>query len=216
MKRLIIYLEEATNDNSEPPRERPRLQLQPRTKPLETTQTLSESASSENNMASNVADSSTDHDQEMSQALKQRNDNMSSNQSQPDSEHTDSVENTAGTGDDSSITKQTRGAGSSIFGGAKPVDTAAKEMEIERRLKELQMSTSETKDDEEEKSSAPRSVLLNRLSFSFYIYFHFLVSRTIELVTVINIAVSVHHTTTNTKLVNVIAGKMVITLLNRQ
>jgi hypothetical protein len=50
-----------------------------------------------------------------------------------------------------------RGAGASIFGGAKPVDTAAKELEIERKLKELQMANSETGEDQQsEKGSLSR------------------------------------------------------------
>jgi len=50
-----------------------------------------------------------------------------------------------------------RGAGASIFGGAKPVDTAAKELEIERKLKELQMANSETGEDQQsEKGTSSR------------------------------------------------------------
>ncbi len=49
-----------------------------------------------------------------------------------------------------------RGAGASIFGGAKPVDTAARELEIEKKLQELQMANSETGDDQSEKGSSSR------------------------------------------------------------
>jgi len=49
-----------------------------------------------------------------------------------------------------------RGAGASIFGGAKPVDTAAKELEIERKLKELQIANNETGDDNNERGSSSR------------------------------------------------------------
>jgi hypothetical protein len=49
-----------------------------------------------------------------------------------------------------------RGAGASIFGGAKPVDTAAKELEIERKIKELQLANSETGEDQNDKGTSSR------------------------------------------------------------
>ncbi len=49
-----------------------------------------------------------------------------------------------------------RGAGPSIFGGAKPVDTAARELEIERKLQELKLANSETGDDQNEKLQPSR------------------------------------------------------------
>jgi len=49
-----------------------------------------------------------------------------------------------------------RGAGASIFGGAKPVNTAAKELEIEKKLKELQLANHETGEDQNEKGSSSR------------------------------------------------------------
>jgi hypothetical protein len=49
-----------------------------------------------------------------------------------------------------------RGAGASIFGGAKPVDTAARELEIERKLKELQVAGGETGEDQEDKGLSSR------------------------------------------------------------
>jgi len=52
--------------------------------------------------------------------------------------------------------KPSRGAGASIFGGAKPVDTTAREREIEEKLKELQVTTGETTSENEEKPSSSR------------------------------------------------------------
>lgn len=49
-----------------------------------------------------------------------------------------------------------RGVGASIFGGAKPVDTTAREMEIERKLNELKMAENETGEEEHEKVSSSR------------------------------------------------------------
>ncbi len=52
--------------------------------------------------------------------------------------------------------KPSRGAGASIFGGAKPVDTAARELEIEKKLLETQTSNNETSADNEERKPASR------------------------------------------------------------
>jgi hypothetical protein len=52
--------------------------------------------------------------------------------------------------------KPSRGAGASIFGGAKPVDTAARELEIEKKMQEFQIANSETSADNEEKRTSQR------------------------------------------------------------
>ncbi|CAF1491952.1 unnamed protein product [Rotaria sp. Silwood1] len=136
------------DDNREPPRERPRLQLQPRTKPLEEFKPLSNSSSSVNN----IAGTSSIINSEESPSINEHNSNE---YLQHESNNTSEV--------GSSIEKSTikslapsRGAGSSIFGGAKPVDTAAKELEIERRLQELQMANTETGRDHYDKGSSSR------------------------------------------------------------
>jgi len=61
-----------------------------------------------------------------------------------------------GTSDEQSTVKPSRGAGASIFGGAKPVDTMARELEIEKKLKERQMANCETTGDNEERGSSSR------------------------------------------------------------
>ncbi|CAF4825509.1 unnamed protein product [Rotaria sp. Silwood1] len=136
------------DDNREPPRERPRLHLQPRTKPLEEFKPLSNSSSSVNN----IAGTSSIINSEESPSINEHNSNE---YLQHESNNTSEV--------GSSIEKSTikslapsRGAGSSIFGGAKPVDTAAKELEIERRLQELQMANTETGRDHYDKGSSSR------------------------------------------------------------
>ncbi|CAF2859805.1 unnamed protein product [Rotaria sp. Silwood2] len=150
------------DDQQEPPRERQRLQLQPRTKPLEENQPLSGSSSSINN----IAESSISNPDESSSAITNKsiqqtqdssiNENTDESQQQ---ESQDSNENTSrvNTLDEQSTVKPTRGAGASIFGGAKPVDTTARELEIEKKMKELQMTTNETSVDNEDKGTASRS-----------------------------------------------------------
>ncbi len=75
-------------------------------------------------------------------------------------EHESHDTSDAGSSHESSTIKPlalSRGAGASIFGGAKPVDTAARELEIERKLKELQMANSETGEEQQsEKGSLSR------------------------------------------------------------
>ena len=142
-------------NNAEPPRERQRLQLQPRTKPLEEFQPLSGSSSSMNNVAANAAQSSPSNPDESSSSLHQTQDS-SINENRDEDQHQESNENNSqiNTSDEQSTVKPSRGAGASIFGGAKPVDTAARELEIEKKLKELQMTNNETAGDTEEKASS--------------------------------------------------------------
>lgn len=74
-------------------------------------------------------------------------------------EHESRETSDAGSSVEPSINKPlapSRGAGASIFGGAKPVDTAAKELEIERKLKELQVASGETGEDETDKGPSSR------------------------------------------------------------
>jgi hypothetical protein len=75
-------------------------------------------------------------------------------------EHESHDTSDAGSSHESSTVKPlapSRGAGASIFGGAKPVDTAARELEIERKLKELQIANSETGEDQNRKGSSSSS-----------------------------------------------------------
>ena len=123
---LRSYLEE----NPEAPKERPRLQLQPRTKPLEEFQPLSGSSLSVNSAVVNSSPSNLDESHENS------------------SNHPDEYQRQE--------SHETSGAGASIFGGARPVNTAAKELEIERKLQELQMANSETTDDQTERPPSSR------------------------------------------------------------
>ncbi|CAF0777719.1 unnamed protein product [Rotaria sp. Silwood1] len=149
------------DDQQEPPRERQRLQLQKRTKPLEENQPLSGSSSSLNN----IIESSISNPDEASSAITnksiQQTQDLSINENQDESEQQqsrDSNDNTsrANTSDEQSTAKPSRGAGASIFGGAKPVDTTARELEIERKIKELQMTTTETSADNEDKGTSSR------------------------------------------------------------
>ena len=145
-------LDETQDDQQEPPRERQRLQLQPRTKPLEEFQPLSGSSSSVNNVAANAAQSTISNADESpsSTANTSRQADDSSLNEQRDSN------DLASTTDEQSTVKSARGAGASIFGGAKPVDTTAREREIEKKLQELQVTAPETTADTEEKPAAAR------------------------------------------------------------
>lgn len=145
-------VDETPGDQQEPPRERQRLQLQPRTKPLEEFQPLSGSSSSVNNVAANAAQSTTSNADESpsSTANTSRQADDSSLNEQRDSN------DLASTTDEQSTVKSARGAGASIFGGAKPVDTTAREREIEKKLQELQVTATETTGDAEEKPAASR------------------------------------------------------------
>jgi hypothetical protein len=137
------------DDNREPPKERPRLHLQPRTKPLDEVQSLSVSSTSVNNVAANSSLSNTDESPNVNE--------YSTNN--PD-EHQESYDTSdAGSSVEPSTVKPlapSRGAGASIFGGAKPVDTAARELEIEKKLLETQTSNNETSADNEERKPASR------------------------------------------------------------
>jgi hypothetical protein len=121
---------------------------------VEEIEPFSGSSSSVNNLADNVGQSSISNFQEASP------NNLSTEQTRDSSlneNHDDDEDQSrVGMSDDSLIAKQARGAGVSIFGGAKPVDTAAKELEIEKKLKELQMATGEPLDDTEDKGSSSR------------------------------------------------------------
>ncbi|CAF1269064.1 unnamed protein product [Adineta ricciae] len=154
--------DETPDDQREPPRERQRLQLQPRTKPLEEFEPLSGSSSSINNVAANAGQSSISNADESSSPLAntstQQNQDLSLNEHRDDNEAQESrnSDDRVNTSDEQSTVKPSRGAGASIFGGAKPVDTTAREREIEKKLKELEMTSSETTGDTEEKP-APSS-----------------------------------------------------------
>lgn len=145
-------LDEPRDDQREAPKERPRLQLQPRTKPIESSQPLSGSSSSVNNVAANVNDSSISNADDTTSLT-----NTSGLLHDSSHEHRDDAQQ-HDSNEDSSVAKPSRGAGASIFGGAKPVDTAARELEIERKIKEMQIATAETATNEEteEKAAAPQ------------------------------------------------------------
>lgn len=150
--------DEPRDDQREAPKERPRLQLQPRTKPIESSQPLSGSSSSVNNVAANVNDSSISNADDTTSLT-----NTSGLLHDSSHEHRDDAQQ-HDSNEDSSVAKPSRGAGASIFGGAKPVDTAARELEIERKIKEMQIATAETATNEEteEKAAAPQQRTFNR------------------------------------------------------
>jgi len=163
-----MKLDETRDDQREPPRERQRLQLQPRTKPVEEVQTLSGSSSSINNVAANAEQSSISNLDESSSSIQQTqdssiNENRDEYQQQ---ESRDSNDNISGvnTSDEQSVVKPSRGAGASIFGGAKPVDTAARELEIEKKLQEFQISNNETSGDNEERKPTSKFEILNNIN----------------------------------------------------
>ena len=99
-----------------------------------------------NNVAANVNDSSISNADETSSFT-----NTSGQLHDSPQEQRDDVSAPDST-TDSSAAKPSRGAGASIFGGAKPVDTAARELEIERKMKELQVEA--TNEETDEKSAA--------------------------------------------------------------
>lgn len=99
-----------------------------------------------NNVAANAEQSSTSNPDDSSSSL-----TNTTNQ-----QNADSPNNDPGQDNEQSTVKPSRGAGASIFGGAKPVDTAARELEIEKKLRETNITSSETPpaDTEEKKSSS--------------------------------------------------------------
>lgn len=155
-----------TNDaQQEPPRERQRLQLQPRTKPLEDSKQLSGSSSSMSNVGGDVDQSSKSYpDESYSSITNQSNQKVQSpsiNENQDEYQQQKSNDSTGdnsqiNTFDEQSTAKPSRGAGASIFGGAKPVDTAAREFEIERKLKEMELANRETAGENENKISSSK------------------------------------------------------------
>ncbi|UJR33901.1 hypothetical protein I4U23_021320 [Adineta vaga] len=150
------------DDQQEPPRERQRLQLQPRTKPLEEFEPLSGSSSSVNNVAANAGQSSISNADDSSSSIAnrytQQTQDSSINEHRDDNQHEESRNSNdqVNTPDEQSTVKPSRGAGASIFGGAKPVDTTAREREIEKKLSEIQITSSETTGDSEEKTSSTK------------------------------------------------------------
>jgi len=118
-----------TDDNREPPKERPRLHLQPRTKPSEELQPLSGSSSSVNNVAANSSIPNTEESPNINDTSTNHPDEYQHQESHDTSD--------VGSSFEPSTVKPvapSRGAGASIFGGAKPVDTAARELEIEKKI----------------------------------------------------------------------------------
>ncbi|CAF3952473.1 unnamed protein product [Rotaria sordida] len=142
------------DDNREPPRERPRLHLQPRSKPLEEFKPLSGSSSSVNNVA---ATSSSIANTEDSPSINEHLTNDPIEYQQQESNDTSEIGSSIEKSTGKPLVPPSRGAGTSIFGGAKPVDTAAKELEIQKRLEELQMANTETGRDHYDKGPSSRS-----------------------------------------------------------
>ncbi|CAF1453054.1 unnamed protein product [Rotaria sordida] len=141
-------------DNREPPRERPRLHLQPRSKPLEEFKPLSGSSSSVNNVAATSSSiANTEDSPSINEYLTNDPIEYQQQESNDTSEIGSSIEKSTG----KPLVPPSRGAGTSIFGGAKPVDTAAKELEIQKRLEELQMANTETGRDHYDKGPSSRS-----------------------------------------------------------
>lgn len=136
--------EEPSEEQREAPRERPRLHLQPRTKPLDPEQTVVKASSTDNTADPSIQiekTSETSHGDE---------DNLSNNDHQEQSNEVGSTESSA-------AQKAARGAGSEIFGGAKPVDTLAKELEIEKKLKEMELSAPDSPGDDHHEKQTSRS-----------------------------------------------------------
>lgn len=102
-------------------KERPRLQLQPRTKPIEETQLPSDSPLSVDQTSPNNSDENQHNESDAGSRVE-----LTTNKT----------------------VAPTRSANASIFGTAKPVDTAAKELEIEKKLRDMQVNND---DQEEEK-----------------------------------------------------------------
>lgn len=139
--------EEQREPQKEPPRERQRLQLQPRTKPLEENQPMS----AVDDAVTDAAHSSMSHPDDLS--VENASTNETSSDHQQDTTDSASRVNTT---DEQPTAKPSRGAGASIFGGAKPVDTLARELEIEKKMKELQMTGEKSEDTEEKPASSSR------------------------------------------------------------
>lgn len=137
--------DEIRDDQAEPPRERQKLQLQPRTKPLEEFQPLSGSSSSVNNVAANARQSNPDE--------------STSSQTNQDSTNTENQDSREG---EQSVQRPTHGANASIFGGAKPVDTTAKEAEIEKKMKEASLANADASEETEEKRPPAQRHSYNR------------------------------------------------------
>jgi hypothetical protein len=146
-------VDEPRDDQQEAPRERPRLALQPRTKPLEEVQPLSDFSSSVNNVAANTPESPVSHAEETSSSNKwtRRKQDSRSDDHEPNGDNS-----AVNASDEPSAPKLSRGAGASIFGGAKPVDTTAKELEIEKKLKESQVTSTETTGETEDRGPSAR------------------------------------------------------------
>ena len=130
---------------------------------MEEFEPLSGSSSSINNVAANARQSSISNADDPSSpsanTSTQRNQDSSLNEHRDDNEPQESrnSDDRVNTSDEQSTMKPSRGAGASIFGGAKPVDTTAREREIEKKLKELEITSSETTGDTEEKPAPPSS-----------------------------------------------------------
>ncbi|CAF0896396.1 unnamed protein product [Adineta ricciae] len=141
----------SNDDNRQAPKERPRLQLQPRTKPLEDHHSISNSSSSTTNVGMNRSISHTEDTPSLNESSTTHPDDYQRQDSHNVSETGSSIDQAAVKSPVAS-----RGVGASIFGGAKPVDTTARELEIERKLNELKMVENETGEEEHEKISSSR------------------------------------------------------------
>jgi hypothetical protein len=119
-------------------------------------QPLSGSSSSINNVAANAVQSSVlnteDSPSSTPNVSNQRTEDSFTSENRDEYQHQESTDKS----DEQSTTKPSRGAGASIFGGAKPVDTAARELEIEKKLKELKTGDIEPIGDTEEKETSSK------------------------------------------------------------
>jgi hypothetical protein len=103
-----------------------------------------------NNVAANAEQSSTSNPDDPSSPSANTSNQLNRDSSINDDDQHDSND------PEQPTVKPSRGAGASIFGGAKPVDTAAKELEIERKLLETQISgNSETSANNEDRKPPP-------------------------------------------------------------
>ena len=128
-----------------------------------------------NNVAANAEQSSTSNPDDPSSPLANTSNQLNRDSSINDDDQHDSND------PEQPTVKPSRGAGASIFGGARPVDTTAKELEIERKLNETKISNTETPADNEEKKPPTQR-------FDRYLFITNNFSRTLDnIVVVVNV-----------------------------
>ncbi|CAF0879672.1 unnamed protein product, partial [Didymodactylos carnosus] len=145
---LFILFIDLDDPERETPKERPKLNLQPRTKPLLETENLSVSSSS-----INVSDHNATTATEDTNLITSPSDLVEEHQSEESrQEEQETGSDIVNTREHHHQASSSSNRGASIFGGAKPVDTTAKELEIERKLRETQLIQAADRDQDEPKS----------------------------------------------------------------